>query len=597
MSTHKTSPSGCEFGKKLTKKEKIRSLDRIDSATTKILNHTSLNPDNIKEHLISLKPSALTPSSDFKWEYMLSEVLSKLNRDGSDPQVTYDAAIKKLYESEARCKRINDEGLNGLGIVPHTYFERVMFSAQKIVSDILGPISYEMFKDCKFSNGASTHRKKVTSTPFHKYNTRKPVGVTRGASKYARALITLTPLWDVYGGNHNLQHTVGNQVFTVPKNSETDRAACKEPCVNMALQLGVGQHIRQRLRRYGVNLNKQCVNQKLALYGSQTGRLATIDLKAASDSISQRFVFELVPLEWYELLNSLRSPYGLVNSYDNNEQSIVKWEKHSTMGNGYTFELESLLFFAISRAVVDLDPRHCGRGLDHSVSVYGDDIIVPTYASSNVISTLRACGFETNLDKTFTEGPFRESCGKHYFEGIDVSPFYIRKAIDSVNRVVWLLNTLRKWSDDGLGHCDSAVYPYWLKLRRSFVPSFLLGGNQVESISSVASPDKPRQSLVEKRKLKRVNGVPGVLQALQLMGHKSSECTNPSRMTPFLFNNREAHTNWVKWYDQVEYDCDSPNHEFITVPTETPSLTVIVNEAIEIPFGLWLDEYFETVEG
>jgi hypothetical protein len=85
------------------------------------------------------------------------------------------------------------------------------------------------------------------------------------------------------------------------------------------------------------------------------------------------------------------------------------------MGNGFTFELESLIFFAIASC-------SCDAGI---VSVYGDDIIVPSQYATDVMKNLEMCGFSLNWDKSFIDGPFRESCGGDYFEGFDIRPVYV----------------------------------------------------------------------------------------------------------------------------------------------------------------------------
>ena len=87
------------------------------------------------------------------------------------------------------------------------------------------------------------------------------------------------------------------------------------------------------------------------------------------------------------------------------------------MGNGFTFPLESLIFFALAHSV-------CKPG--ETVSVYGDDIIVPTHRYEALVQLLTATGFLVNTDKSFSTGPFRESCGHDYLSGINIRPCYIK---------------------------------------------------------------------------------------------------------------------------------------------------------------------------
>jgi hypothetical protein len=90
-----------------------------------------------------------------------------------------------------------------------------------------------------------------------------------------------------------------------------------------------------------------------------------------------------------------------------------------------TFWLESVCFLAISKAAVEFYNTHANED-DVRLSVYGDDIIVPTGAAQTVIEWLEALGFIVNHEKSFFDPNhrYRESCGEEYFEGINVSSRY-----------------------------------------------------------------------------------------------------------------------------------------------------------------------------
>jgi hypothetical protein len=91
------------------------------------------------------------------------------------------------------------------------------------------------------------------------------------------------------------------------------------------------------------------------------------------------------------------------------------YHKFSSMGNGCTFGLESLIFAAAARAVGSRD-----------FCVYGDDIIIETELYEPLVTLLSALGFTTNSEKSFNQGPFRESCGVDAYLGTDITPFYVR---------------------------------------------------------------------------------------------------------------------------------------------------------------------------
>jgi len=227
----------------------------------------------------------------------------------------------------------------------------------------------------------------------------------------------------------------------------------------MFFQKGIGGMIRRRLRLKGVDLDDgQPVNQELARQGSETGCLATIDLSSASDTISHDLVEFLLPDDWYIAMSTVRSTVCDIPNGDR-----VFLQKFSSMGNGYTFELESLIFYALVKAVF---PN--GRpGRD--VAVFGDDIILPSTEAGRLIELLGSIGFSTNKEKSFISGPFRESCGKHYFRGRDVTPFYLKKEIASYHDILWLINSIRRFAHRylGIGYgCDGCLFPTWLSLTK-----------------------------------------------------------------------------------------------------------------------------------
>lgn len=222
----------------------------------------------------------------------------------------------------------------------------------------------------------------------------------------------------------------GNRFTTVPKDATKDRGICVEPGGNIFCQLGVGSFIRQRLlHRAKLDLEQgQSLHRRMAMEGSISNRLSTIDLSSASDTVSLKLCELLLPREWFELLYSLRSPFTLIMG------KWVRLEKFSSMGNGFTFELETLIFYAIALVA---SGRHVR---DPEVKVYGDDIIVPATASSAVTSALRFFGFTPNPRKTFTSGPFRESCGGDFYLGEDVTPFRIKEVPDAPHKIIALAN-------------------------------------------------------------------------------------------------------------------------------------------------------------
>lgn len=168
-----------------------------------------------------------------------------------------------------------------------------------------------------------------------------------------------------------------------------------------------------------ITLHDQTRNQELAKRGSVDGSLATIDLSAASDSVSASLVRTIFPREIVQQWDGLRSEYV-----------DVKGRRHllhlySTMGSRLTFPIETIVFWAIAVAGTETACRYSHeRFKADDISVYGDDIIVPSFAYDTVVEFLEACGFEVNLEKSYASGLYRESCGEEYYAGYNVSSHY-----------------------------------------------------------------------------------------------------------------------------------------------------------------------------
>jgi hypothetical protein len=187
--------------------------------------------------------------------------------------------------------------------------------------------------------------------------------------------------------------------------------------------------MRRRLKRFGVDLDDQSINQQYARVAYSCG-LSTLDLSAASDTISRELVYHLLPLDWAVFLDSLRSPETLV------EGEWIRTEKFASMGNAFCFELETLIFWAICCSVVEL------LGSVGVVSVYGDDIIVPRESFEFVVECLNVCGFTVNAKKSFKDGYFFESCGNHFHRSVEVTPVYQKEVVNHPSEIIRAHNRL-----------------------------------------------------------------------------------------------------------------------------------------------------------
>nr|APG77067.1 hypothetical protein [Beihai levi-like virus 18] len=398
-----------------------------------------------------------TNVDEFKQDYMLYNLLRKYNdSDKSGQDARQAAAFKKFISDDVVLEKLEARFstraiLNKSGLLPS-----VLLAARKKVARRLGTLDLNQLAGlADFSGGATALHPRLEGHPVFKHGFPCPE-VTPNCAPLAFALINRSPLWRDNVSSVKLVEY--NRLTTVPKNVDIDRVIACEPTLNMYIQKAVGSHIRSRLKLVGIDLDDQTINQRLAKQGSIDGMTATIDLAAASDSISNALCTFLIPEEWLTLLNTIRCDHGLLP-----DGSYVTYKKISSMGNGFTFELESLIFWALVQACEDVIARNSGLDI-HQCSVYGDDIICHTRSVRLVTGVLRYCGFSTNVDKSFVRGPFRESCGAHYFNGIDVTPFHIRRPITGLDQCFLVLNSFRRWMS-----VDGIMDPRYIDLYRKYV--------------------------------------------------------------------------------------------------------------------------------
>jgi len=425
-----------------------------------------------------------------KGDYLKSEIFSKYVDDSTDPsEVRRIRAINKWLATEQENAGTNDRLLltpEDYNILPRVTFAGFVSFCQNLVREIIGDTCPMDALIGSFSGGASTSKSRTDSHPASKYLGK--ADVTSSAYDLFEDILDEIPGWDLVTAGTEFRVVSGNVMFTVPKKTDIDRCACKEPDINMWLQKGIGNYIRRRLKTAGINLNDQSINRSLARKGSFDGSLATLDLSSASDSVTREFVALMLPETWFTLLDSVRSHVTIIDGEEHRN------EMFSSMGNGFTFELESLLFYVLARATCYF------RGVSGIVSVYGDDIIVPTDVAGYLIWVLSYFGFSTNEEKSFVDGPFRESCGGHYLDGLDITPFYVKKPITNLAELMDVANKLRKWAEiPGLSVLDPSVEPIWAWLK-SLVPSRFWGGGDLTFRYQLVSYDVSAVRLHEDRK-------------------------------------------------------------------------------------------------
>jgi len=366
----------------------------------------------------------------------------------TDPE---SKAIGSFLLSERRCRRLNRKfGLYGTLRSPR---EEQFSKMRSFIRHVLGeePPIETILSGCAFGNGASVgvHG---NATNLARKLLADPWTVSPGAFTYSYwALMKEPRLRDLLLENSSLISCLDwltaktrfasktllvnyNKISFVPKTALVHRAIAVEPLLNGFLQGGIDTFMRNCLKRVGIDLRDQSLNQRMARSGSFDGSelsYCTIDLSSASDSISIGLVRQLLPPMWFDFLNSTRSHRYMLG------KDITVYAKFCSMGNGFCFPLESLIFAACCHAT------DCGTpGKDFSV--YGDDIVVRATHAKEVLSLLKVMGFLPNASKTFLKGPFRESCGSDWFGGVDVRPYTLDYALDSLESLFKWLNLTRR---------------------------------------------------------------------------------------------------------------------------------------------------------
>jgi len=398
------------------------------------------------------------------------------------------AALEKFEWGEQVCKLFNAENIRALQTLneKHPKFYGVIEELREEIISVIGaePDIEKVLANGQHGPGQTTagQFRNGRVTKFYKYAT-VPYTVSRLALPHAKAAIEADPRWvgalqDWYRVQNNipiilpidmnafwdftLRIVDHSTIATVPKTALVDRTIEMGPTLNIFLQLGVDYVIRRLLRqRWGYYLNTQEKNQILALEGSIGNELATLDLKGASDTVSLAICELLLPPLWYDFLFDLRTGLSLLMDGESIKKTY-RLEKMSAMGNGFTFVLETLIFGAATRVAMRRT-NNWGKS-----AVYGDDIVLPSKAAPYLIELLELMGFYINEEKSFIDGPFRESCGTDYYLGHNVRPLFITDKFDTVPRLFHLLNSFlkieRDWDHVGL------EFPLTTKLLRTWIP-------------------------------------------------------------------------------------------------------------------------------
>jgi len=224
------------------------------------------------------------------------------------------------------------------------------------------------------------------------------------------------------------------RVITVPKTLKTPRIIAMEPAAMQYAQQALLQGLRSAIREDGflsrvIGLDDQDPNREMAHRGSLSGDLATLDLSEASDRVSNQHV--------RAMLEDFPHLHGAVQACRSRKadvpgHGVIRLAKFAPMGSALCFPFEAMVFLTVIFLGIErelsapLSRELVVKQFSEQVRVFGDDLIVPRDYVLSVVHELDAFGHRVNVSKSYWTGRFRESCGKEYYDGHDVSIVKVR---------------------------------------------------------------------------------------------------------------------------------------------------------------------------
>jgi len=360
--------------------------------------------------------------------------LKKYRSQSQDQDVLKRNALAKFADVYARVQIINSTfswPRLGLGVEESDILGRILIAARQTISDVLGDLELtDWFSRCNVSGGVTLGLKFERTNIEDKFT--YPLTTTASVLPIYDCFcawdpqhLTAVEELNRYSDSPRFSVVNGSRMTTVPKDDRAERLIAIEPTLNMFFQQGLMDLMYQKLKNFGLDLSTlPQLHQNLAYLGSITGKLATIDFSSASDSVAKTLVSFLFPPDWCNALLAVRSRTSII---DGEEYELPMY---ATMGNATTFPVETLIFYSIGLACVAYTESDLLSTRKHlnQVSVFGDDVILPTQAADLFILVSKCLGLEVNDDKSFISRTdrFRESCGGDFFAGRNVRPFYLR---------------------------------------------------------------------------------------------------------------------------------------------------------------------------
>jgi hypothetical protein len=303
------------------------------------------------------------------------------------------------------------------------------------------------------------------------------------------------------------------RVTSVPKTLKTPRIIAMEPTCMQYAQQALQRSYRSALKEDSflsrvIGVEDQVPNQDLAREGSLSGDLATLDMSEASDRVSNQLI-QAMTQDWSHLHAAVQASRS--RKADVPGHGVIRLAKFAPMGSALCFDFEAIVFLTIIFVAInrELNAPLCRDSLikefSRRVRVFGDDLIVPREHVLSVVDALETFGFRVNAGKSYWTGRFRESCGREYYDGFDVSIVKVRQVLptrrqdaSTVNAAVELRN-LAYWA--GLWQTARFLDVHLRKLLKHFpnvAPTSVLLGRQSVLGYEYSRMDRQTQSPLTK---------------------------------------------------------------------------------------------------
>jgi len=394
---------------------------------------------------------------------LASSFLKKFHNDVTD-DVRDNKAIALFKECNTKCENFDtllprnlkeELVLNEMKSIIYDFFnpefvKNRTLNGQEIAVSFREPLLLNLSDIATHFGLGSGSNIGTSSTDFYsKYVTSTMSYVNPVLPILFRQALSVDKLWtDIEAfrsSNFGYESVGSSRLSFVPKSQEISRVICTEPILNMLFQKGIAGVLEGRIKQvFGIDLSTQpSKNSSLARIGSLDGRFGTIDLSSASDTISLKLLGEIIPREPLNWLLRTRCPATTLPSGE-----VLELHMISSMGNGYTFPLQTMIFASLVSAVYKVCGVQCHRPSKTALgnfAVFGDDIIVDNRTYNTVVDCLELLGFSVNRGKSFNEGFFRESCGSDFWSGHNVRGVYL-KTLNCTGDFYSAINRLIRWS-------------------------------------------------------------------------------------------------------------------------------------------------------